>query len=138
MVFSDKNRQSSQPICNSINNILHRIPTAALPQFTSVTSLYDHFSKYFVYKIETVRSEFPDKVLNIPSVQKPQIKSINNILHRIPTAALPQFTSVTSLYDHFSKYFVYKIETVRSEFPDKVLNIPSVQKPQIKSKMKSF
>ena len=30
----------------------------------------------------------------------------------------------------------FKIETIRSEFPDKVLNIPSVEKPQIKSKMK--
>ena len=75
MLFSDKNGQSAQPICNSINNILHIIATPALPEFTSVKSLHDHFSKYFVYKIKTVRSKFPDKVLNNPSVQKPQIKS---------------------------------------------------------------
>ena len=82
MLFSDKNGQSAQPICNSINNILQRIPTPALPEFTSVKSLYDHFSKYFVYKIETVRSIFPDKVLNIPSVQKPRIKSKMKVFNR--------------------------------------------------------
>ena len=56
----------------------------------------------------------------------------------ILTPAVPEFTSVKSLYDHFSKYFVYKIETVRSKFPDKILNIPSARKPQIKSKRKVF
>ena len=75
MLFSEKNGQSAQTICNSINNILNRIPTPALPEYTSVKLLYDHFSKYFVYKIETIRSKFPDKVLNITSAQKPQIKS---------------------------------------------------------------
>ena len=64
--------------------------------------------------------------------------SINNILHRIPPPALPGFTSVKSLCDHFSRYFVDKIETIRSKFPDKVQNIPQVQKPEIRSKMKVF
>ena len=59
-------------------------------------------------------------------------------INYIPMPALPELTSVKSLYDHFSKYFVYKIETIHSKFPDKVLDIPSVQKPQIKSKMKVF
>ena len=63
--------------------------------------------------------------------------SINNI-HRIPPPALPEFTSVKSLCDHFSRYFVDKIETIRSKFPDKVQNIPQVQKPEIRSKMKVF
>ena len=31
-----------------------------------------------------------------------------------------------------------KIETIRSKFPDKVQNIPLVQKPEIKSKMNVF
>ena len=44
-----------------------------LPAFTSVKSLCDHFSKYFVDKIETIRSKFPDKVHNIPSVQKQKL-----------------------------------------------------------------
>ena len=52
-----------------MNTILHRIPPAALPEFTSVKSLCDHFS--FVNKIETTRSKFPDKVQNIPQGQKP-------------------------------------------------------------------
>ena len=54
---------------NSINNILHKIPPPALPEFTSVKSLCDHFSRYFVDKIETFRSKFPDEVQNIPQVQ---------------------------------------------------------------------
>ena len=32
----------------------------------------------------------------------------------------------------------HKIETLRSKFPDRVPNIPSVQKPEIKSKMVSL
>ena len=64
--------------------------------------------------------------------------SINNILHRIPPPALPEFTSVKSLCDHFSKYFVDKIENIRSKFPDNVHNIPSVQKTEIRFKMKVF
>ena len=54
---------------NSKNNILHRIPPPALPEFTSVKSICDLFSRYFVDKIETFRSKFSDKVQNIPQVQ---------------------------------------------------------------------
>ena len=43
----------------------------ALPEFTSVKLLCGNFSKYFVDKIETIRSKFPEKVQNIPSVQNP-------------------------------------------------------------------
>ena len=35
-------------------------------------------------------------------------------------------------------YFVDKIETIRSKFPDKIQNIPQVQKPEIRSKMNVF
>ena len=66
------------------------------------------------------------------------LNSINNILHRISPPALPEFTSVKSLCDHFSRYFVDKIETIRSKFPDKVQDIPQVQKTEIRSKMKVF
>ena len=59
---------------NSINNNLHRTPPPA-PEFTSVKSLCDHFSKYCVDKIETIRYKFPDKVQNIPQEQKPEIRS---------------------------------------------------------------
>ena len=64
--------------------------------------------------------------------------SINNILHGIPSPALPEFTSVKSRCDHFSMYFVDKIETIRSKFPDKVQNIPQVQKKTEISKQKTF
>ena len=66
---------------NSINNILHRIPPPALPEFTSVKSLCDHFSRYFGDKIETKRFKFPDKVQNIPQVQKPEIRSKGTFLN---------------------------------------------------------
>ena len=39
---------------------------------------------------------------------------------------------------HFSKDFVDKIATIRSKFQDKVHKIPSVQKPEIRSKINSF
>ena len=39
---------------------------------------------------------------------------------------------------HFSKHCVHKIAIIRSKFPDKVHNIPSVQKPEIRFKMNSF
>ena len=64
--------------------------------------------------------------------------SFRKILHRIPPPALPEFTSVKSFCDHLSRYFVDKIETIRSKFPDKVQNIPQVQKPEIRSKMNVF
>ena len=35
-------------------------------------------------------------------------------------------------------YFVDKIETIRSKFPDKPQTIPQVQKPEIRSKMNVF
>ena len=47
-----------------------------LPEFTR-TSLCDHFSKYFVHKIETTRSKFQDKVQNIPLVHRPYIITIS-------------------------------------------------------------
>ena len=33
-------------------------------------------------KIETIRSKFPDKVQNIPQVQKPDIRSKTNVFER--------------------------------------------------------
>ena len=65
-----ENSDTPRRLWNSINNFLHRIPPPALPELTSVGSLSDHFSKYFVDKIQTIRSKFPDKVQNIPPVQK--------------------------------------------------------------------
>ena len=75
-----ENSDNPRRLWNSINNILHRIPPPALPEFISVKSLCDHFSRYFVDKIETIRSKFPDKVQNIPQVRKPEIRSKMNEL----------------------------------------------------------
>ena len=77
-----ENSDNPRRLWNLINNILHRIPPPALPEFTSVKSLCDHFSRYFVDKIETIRSKFPDKVHNIPQVQKPEIRSKMNVFER--------------------------------------------------------
>ena len=74
-----ENSDNPRRLWNLINNILHRIPPPALPEFTSVKLLCDHFSRYFVDKIETIRSKFPDKVQNIPQVQKPEIRSKMNV-----------------------------------------------------------
>ena len=63
-----ENSDNPRRLWNSINNSLHRIPPLALPEFTSVKSLCDHFCWYFVDKIETIHSKFPDKVQNIPQV----------------------------------------------------------------------
>ena len=40
------------------------------PDRNSVKSFSDHFCQYFVDKTETIRSKFPDKVQNIPPMQK--------------------------------------------------------------------
>ena len=53
-----ENLDNPRRLWNSINNILHRIPPPALPEFTSVKSLCDHFSRYFVDKIETICIRF--------------------------------------------------------------------------------
>ena len=74
-----ENSDNPRRLCNSINNILDRIPPPALPEFTSVKSLCDHFSRYFVDTSETIRSKFPDKVQNIPQVQKTEIRSKMNV-----------------------------------------------------------
>ena len=77
-----ENSDNPRRLWNSINNILHKIPLPALPEFTSVKSLCDHFSRYFVDKIETIRSKFPYKVQNIPQVQKTEIRSKMNVIQR--------------------------------------------------------
>ena len=73
-----------------------------------------------------------------PTIQTIRITFINNILRRIPPPALPEFTSVKSFCDHFSKYFVHKIEIIRSKFTHKVLNIAAVQKKRNRIKNERF
>ena len=80
--LADVIAENPRRLWNSINNILHGIPPPGLPEFTSVKSLCDHFSKYFVDKIETIRSKFPNKVQNISQVQKPKIRSKINVFER--------------------------------------------------------
>ena len=80
--FADVIADNPRRLRNSINNIMHRIPPPALPEFTSVKSLCDHFSRYFVNKIETIRSKFPDKVQNIPHVEKTEFSSKLNVFER--------------------------------------------------------
>ena len=77
-----ENSNNLRRLWNSINTILHRIPSPALPESTSVKSLCDHFSRYFVDKIGTIRSKFPDKVQNIPQVQKTEIRYKMNVFKR--------------------------------------------------------
>ena len=65
-----ENSDNPRRLWNSINNILHRIPPPVLPEFTSIKSLCDHFSRYFVDKFETISSKFINKEQNSPQVQK--------------------------------------------------------------------
>ena len=51
-----ENSDNPRRLWSSINIILHKIPPTALPEFTSVKSFCDHISKYFVDKIENIRS----------------------------------------------------------------------------------
>ena len=74
-----ENLDNPRRLWSSMNYILHRILPPALPEFTSVKSLCDLFSKYFVDKIETIRSKYRVKVHNIPVVQKPEIKYKVNV-----------------------------------------------------------
>ena len=67
-----------------------------------------------------------------------RITFIHNILRRIPPPALPEFTSVKSFCDHFSKYFVHKIEIIRSKFVKPTKKLQQCKKPEIESKMKDF
>ena len=64
-----ENSDNPRRLWNSINSILHRAPFPAQPEFTSVKSLGDHFSRDFVDETENIRSKFPDKVQNIPSAK---------------------------------------------------------------------
>ena len=57
-----ENSDNPRRLWNSINSILHRIQPPALPEFTSVKALCEHFSTYFAAKMETIDSRFPDKV----------------------------------------------------------------------------
>ena len=77
-----ENSDNPRRLWNSKNNILHIIYPPALLEFTSVKSICDHFSRYFVDKIKTICSKFPDKVQNIPQVQKPEIRSEMNVFER--------------------------------------------------------
>ena len=82
-----ENSDNPRRLRNSINNILYRIPPPAQPEFTSVKSLCDHFSKYFVDKIEIIRSKFLDKdtifhlFLNVR--QKLKLKSFFELIVKI-------------------------------------------------------
>ena len=69
---------------NSINTILYIVLPPVVPKFTSVKALCDHFPKYFFAKIETISSKiYPDKVQNIPSVDKPEIIYKMNVFERV-------------------------------------------------------
>ena len=78
-----ENLDNPRRLWNSTNNILHRISPPGLPEFTSVKSLCNHLSRYFVDKIETIHTKFSDEVQNIPKVQKTEIRSKMNVFERL-------------------------------------------------------
>ena len=70
----DANSENPHRLWDTINNILHRTPAAALPESNNVKSLCEHFVKYFCDKIRTIRANFSNQVDDVPSVQKPKIR----------------------------------------------------------------
>ena len=72
--FIDENSENPRCLWDTINNILHRIPAAALPGSNNVKSLCQHFAKYLCDKIRTIRANFSNQVNDVPSVQKPNIR----------------------------------------------------------------
>ena len=48
----DENSENPRRLWDTINNILHRTPAAALPESSNVKSLCEHFAEYFVTKSE--------------------------------------------------------------------------------------
>ena len=76
----DENSENPRRLWNTINNILHRTPAAALPESNNVKSLCEHFAKYFCDKIGTIRANFSNQVDDdvdddVPSVQRPKIRN---------------------------------------------------------------
>ena len=71
----EKRWRRSRSGYDTINNILHRTPAAALPESNNVKSFCEHFAKYFCDKIRTIRANFSNKVDDVPSVQKPKIRN---------------------------------------------------------------
>ena len=71
----DENSDNPRRLWDTINNILHRTPASALPESNNVKSLCDHFAKYFCDKIRTIRANFSNQVNDVPSVQKPKIRT---------------------------------------------------------------
>ena len=76
--FSHLIAENSENPCrlwDTINNILHRTPAAALPESNNVKSLSEHFANYFCDKIRTIRANFSNQVDDVPSVQKLKIRN---------------------------------------------------------------
>ena len=69
----DEKSENPRHFWDTINNILHRTPAAALPESNNVKYLCEHFGKYFCDKIRTIRANFSTCVNDLPSVQKPKI-----------------------------------------------------------------
>ena len=71
----DENSENPRRLWDTINNISHRTPASALPESNNVKSLCDHFAKYLCDKIRTIRANFSNQVNDVPSVQKPKIRT---------------------------------------------------------------
>ena len=80
----EENSENPRRLWDTINNILHRTPAAALPESNNVKSLCEHFAKYFCDKIIRIRANFSNQVNDVPSVQKPKIR--NELLNLEPAS----------------------------------------------------
>ena len=67
-------------------------------------------------------------------------KAFYKILHRCPIIHLPDHSSIATLANTFSLFFINKISVIRSSFPSyshsRVLNPPETRKVSTKSKLR--
>jgi hypothetical protein len=68
-----ENETKPHRIWNSINKILHRLPTKTLPDNINLNSMCEMFSDYFVKKIKMIRNGFVHKPHSLSDTTKPNI-----------------------------------------------------------------
>ena len=84
-------------LIGDINNILHKIALPALPEFTTVKSLCDHLSKYFVDKIKTIRSKFQDRVQIFHQCKKQKSDKKNNVFERVTEDEVKNYFNIVKI-----------------------------------------
>jgi hypothetical protein len=62
-------------------------------------------------------NQYKERITSGSDNPKKLWKELNHILHRTPEPALPKYEELSILTESFSSYFIDKIKTIRSNFP---------------------